>query len=78
MRSPSICADANALYQLLEEQVVPAFCERDGGNVPRRWLETVREAIRSLAPRFCARRMVKEYVERMYAPALVKSKDVRI
>ena len=71
-------ADANALYQLLEEQVVPAFYERDAGNVPRRWLATVKEAIRSLAPRFCARRMVKEYVERMYAPALTKSKNVRI
>jgi len=63
-------ADASALYELLEEQVVPAFYERDAGNVPRRWLATVKEAIRSLAPRFCARRMVKEYVERMYAPAL--------
>jgi len=71
-------ADASALYELLEEQVVPAFYERDAGNVPRRWLATVKEAIRSLAPRFCARRMVKEYVERMYAPAMMKCKDVRI
>jgi starch phosphorylase len=63
-------ADANALYQLLEEQVVPAYYERDSGNVPRRWIATVKEAIRSVAPRFSARRMVKEYVERRYVPAL--------
>jgi len=63
-------ADANALYQLLEEQVVPAFYERDAGNVPRRWIATVKEAIRSVAPRFSARRMVKEYVQQRYVPAL--------
>ena len=40
-------------------------------GVPRRWLATVKEAIRSVAPRFSARRMVKEYAERMYVPALL-------
>jgi starch phosphorylase len=63
-------ADATALYRLLEEQVVPAFYERDKSNVPRRWLTTVKEAIRTVAPQFSARRMVKEYTGRMYAPAL--------
>ncbi|PWT82314.1 MAG: alpha-glucan phosphorylase [Blastocatellia bacterium] len=62
-------ADANALYRLLEEEVVPAFYDRDDASVPRRWLTIVKEAIRSIAPRFSARRMVKEYVEIMYAPA---------
>jgi glycogen phosphorylase len=65
-------ADADALYRLLEEEVVPAFYDRDGSSVPRRWLATVKEAIRTVAPRFAARRMVREYVERMYAPALEK------
>jgi starch phosphorylase len=63
-------ADAAALYRLLEEEVVPAFYERDPSGVPRRWLATVKEAIRSVAPRFAARRMVKEYAQRMYGPAL--------
>ena len=63
-------ADAAALYRLLEEEVVPAFYDRDARGVPHRWLAIVKEAIRSVAPRFSARRMVKEYVERMYAPAL--------
>jgi len=65
-------ADAAALYRLLEEDVVPAFYDRDRSNVPHRWLAVVKEAIRSVAPRFSARRMVKEYVEKMYAPALEK------
>ena len=63
-------ADANALYRLLEEEIVPAYYDRDASHVPRRWLAVVKESIRTVGPRFCARRMVKEYAERMYAPAL--------
>src|SRR5713226_245359 len=62
-------ADAEALYRLLEEEVVPAFYDRDAGNVPRRWLRMVKEAIRTVTPQFGARRMVKQYAEEMYAPA---------
>jgi starch phosphorylase len=63
-------ADSSALYRLLEEEVVPAFYDRDASSIPHGWLATVKEAIRSVAPRFSARRMVKEYVQRMYAPAM--------
>jgi hypothetical protein len=63
-------ADADALYRLLEEKVVPAFYDRDARNVPHRWIAILKESIRTVAPRFCGRRMVKEYAERMYAPAL--------
>ena len=66
----SDAADAHALYTLLETQVVPTFYDRDAAGVPRRWLGIVRESIRTVAPRFSARRMVKEYVERMYTPAM--------
>ena len=62
-------ADADALYRLLEDQVVPAFYDRGPDLVPHRWLQIVKEAIRTVAPQFSARRMVKEYVERMYLPA---------
>jgi starch phosphorylase len=65
-------ADAGELYRLLEEEIVPAFYDRDVSGVPRRWLATVRESIRTVAPQFSARRMVKEYCERMYAPAMEK------
>jgi glycogen phosphorylase len=62
-------ADAEALYHLLEDEVVPTFYERDADKIPRRWLQMVKEAIRTTMPRFGARRMVKQYAERMYAPA---------
>jgi starch phosphorylase len=63
-------ADAEAIYELLEREVVPQFYDRDGHNIPRRWLRVVRQAIVSVTPRFSARRMVKQYAEEMYAPAL--------
>jgi glycogen phosphorylase len=63
-------ADAEALYRLLEEHVVPAFFDRDEQGLSPRWLAIVRQAIRTVAPRFSARRMIKEYAERMYAPSI--------
>jgi starch phosphorylase len=62
-------ADAEALYRLLEEHIVPAFYERDEHQVPRRWIQIVREAMRSNLPRFSTRRMLKQYITEMYAPA---------
>jgi starch phosphorylase len=70
-------ADAAALYRILEEEIVPAFYDRGGDGIPHRWVATVKEAIRTVAPRFCARRMVKEYVERMYAPAMSRRIEVK-
>jgi starch phosphorylase len=62
-------ADATALYELLENEVVPAFYDRDARGLPRRWIAVVREAMRSNVPRFSTRRMVKQYVTEMYGPA---------
>jgi glycogen phosphorylase len=65
-------SDAEAIYELLERQVVPAFYDRDGSGIPRRWLAYVRQAIATVTPRFSARRMVKEYAEELYRGALDK------
>jgi glycogen phosphorylase len=63
-------ADAEALYQLLEAEIVPTFYDRDTQGIPRRWLSIVRQAIVTVTPRFSARRMVKQYADEMYGPAL--------
>jgi starch phosphorylase len=65
-------ADAEALYHLLEEEIVPLYYERDRNGVPHGWLRMVKEAIGSIVPVFSARRMLKEYIERMYIPAAGK------
>ena len=71
--------DANARVQELRariEEASAAYYDRDANGVSQRWLAVVKEAIRTVAPRFSARRMVKEYVERMYAPALERRRTV--
>jgi starch phosphorylase len=63
-------ADAEALYQLLEKEIVPTFYDRDPEGIPRRWLDVVRQAMMTVTPRFSARRMVKQYAEHMYGPVV--------
>jgi starch phosphorylase len=62
-------SDAESLYRLLEEQVVPLYYNRDRNGLPREWLAMVKRSIRSNVPVFNARRMLKEYCEKMYLPA---------
>jgi starch phosphorylase len=58
--------DAHELYRLLEQEVVPAFYDRDDQGLPRTWLAKVKASLRTLGPEFCAGRMVRDYEERMY------------
>jgi glycogen phosphorylase len=62
-------ADAEALYALLEQQILPAFYERDDRELPASWIEMMRHSIAELGVRFDTTRMVREYVEQMYLPA---------
>jgi len=66
-------ADRESLFQILENEVVPLYYTRDADGVPRGWLGVVRETIRSITPRFCARRMVTDYTEQLYIPASQQS-----
>ena len=63
-------ADADALYRLLEDEVVPAFYDRDAHGIPKRWLQVVRRALITVTPNFSTRRMLKEYVTHAYAKAV--------
>jgi starch phosphorylase len=63
-------AEAEALYILLERQVVPEFyCSRDGAGIPTAWVARIRESMARLTPEFSANRVVREYAERHYLPA---------
>lgn len=61
-------ADAQALFDLLERTVVPAFYDRAEGPMPRRWLARVRRSLETLGPEVLATRMVEEYTRVLYAP----------
>ncbi|MEU2053628.1 glycosyltransferase family 1 protein [Streptomyces bungoensis] len=61
--------EAAALYDLLEQRVTPRFYERGRGGLPDRWIQMVRQTLGLLGPKVLAGRMVREYVDRLYAPA---------
>ena len=61
---------AHALYDLLEQQVVPLFNERDDAGIPQRWIAMVKASLMTNGPRFSATRMVSEYADRIYPPPL--------
>ena len=61
-------ADAESLYRVLEEEVVPTFYERDAEGLPRKWIAMMKRAIETLVPQFNSDRMVRDYAERIYSP----------
>ncbi|MGD0794844.1 MAG: alpha-glucan family phosphorylase, partial [Dehalococcoidales bacterium] len=62
-------SDAAALYSTLEEKVIPLYYSRDRHNIPVSWTAMMKKSISSLTPVFSARRMLKEYDEKLYLPA---------
>ena len=62
-------AEAEAMYTLLEQEVIPEFYERSENGMPSRWLERIRESMARLTPEFSASRTIQEYTENHYLPA---------
>lgn len=62
--------DAESLYHLLEKEIIPLYYSRDRDTIPHKWIEKSKESICSVTPYFCARRMMKEYVDSIYIPAI--------
>lgn len=69
-------ADSLSLYSLLENEIVPTYYDRDQDGLPRRWIATMKEAIRTCAPAFSMRRMVKEYATRFYVPDMRQEEHI--
>ncbi|HET9937415.1 MAG TPA: hypothetical protein VFQ28_01395, partial [Gaiella sp.] len=59
---------AHGLYDLLEQQVITLFHDRDEDGIPRRWLAMVRASLKTNGPQFSAARMVTDYADRIYPP----------
>jgi starch phosphorylase len=61
--------EATRLYEMLEQQVIPEFYDRDHAGIPHVWLKRIRTSMSRLTPQFSGNRMVREYVETIYSPA---------
>lgn len=63
-------SDSQSLFNLFENEIVPLYYRRDEKDLPRDWIRRMKESIATLAPVFSTRRMVKDYVNQMYVPAM--------
>ena len=60
-------ADAESLYRVLEQEVIPRYYDRDAKAIPRNWIATMKRSMQTLVPAFNSDRMVAEYAERIYS-----------
>ena len=72
MESQSVqdAKDAESLYTTLEKEIIPSYYDRDQTDISHEWVARVKESLKTNVPQFSTRRMVKEYVERLYVKAL--------
>lgn len=62
--------EATHLYELLERHIVPEYYQRDGDAMPRAWLNRIRASLSRLTPQYSSTRMLREYVDNLYGPAM--------
>jgi starch phosphorylase len=65
--------EAKALYDIIENEIVPRFYDLDQRALPERWIQMIRDTIAGLAPKVVASRMLRQYVTQLYTPAAVSS-----
>jgi len=64
--------ESQAIYSILENEVVPLFYTRSADNLPRAWIRRIKNSLKWIAPRFNTHRMVAEYTRRLYNPATAR------
>ncbi|HLA68529.1 MAG TPA: alpha-glucan family phosphorylase [Bacteroidota bacterium] len=69
--------ESNALYDLLEKEIVPLFYKRGADDLPREWISKMKGSMRTIGPQFNTNRMVREYMDKMYLTAQVRSQALR-
>jgi len=69
-------ADMRSIYNNLEKEVVPLFYHRGPDNVPYRWVDLMKEAIKTITPEYSTQRMLQDYTNKFYVPAIERGKRV--
>jgi starch phosphorylase len=74
--NPEIADDleSKSFYDLLENEIIPMFYDRDDRDVPRQWVGRMKQSIAELAPVFNTNRMVQQYTAKLYLPALQRAR----
>ncbi len=69
--------DSESLYQILENEIVPAFYERDAGDIPTKWIAIAKESLRTIIHQFSTHRMVWEYAQKYYVPGMLQGERLK-
>lgn len=70
--------DGESLYDTLENEIIPLYySNRSADNLPGEWIARIKESVRTLAPQFNMRRMLKEYTNQMYIPAIQAHREIQ-
>ena len=70
--------EANALYRLLEDEVVPLFFERGDNSLPRHWIKHMKQCLAKVCPVFNTHRMLEDYAEEAYVPAALRYNALKV
>jgi starch phosphorylase len=68
--------ESEAVYELLEKEIVPLFYNRGAGGLPRGWITRMKASMRTICPTFNTNRMLQEYADRLYVPAAMRWKEL--
>ena len=68
--------EAKALYDIIENEIVPRFYDVDSDGLPQRWIQMMRDTVAGLGPKVLASRMVRDYVTELYTPATTSARGV--
>ena len=68
--------EAKALYDIIENEIVPRFYDVDGDGLPQRWIQMIRDTVAGLGPKVLASRMVRDYVTQLYTPATASAQAI--
>lgn len=68
--------EAEAMYDIIENEIIPKFYSRDAQGIPVAWVQMIRDTIQGLGPRLLASRMVQDYVTNLYTPAAASSHEI--
>lgn len=68
--------DAEVLYRILEEEVVPMFYTRDAQEIPQQWIKSIKNSMTGIAPNFTTTRMMGDYMTRYYRPLYARKQEL--
>jgi len=65
--------ESTSIYETLEREIIPLFYDRSRDGLPREWIAKIKASMRTCSPQFSANRMLREYTDRLYGPAMRRS-----